>query len=100
MPFEKTIKRQVLPHAPSPTMTSLRLISLIAAGGRWVWECGGREGEKGGARRTRRRGGLCGERGVEGRKGDWGGRVLRERFEGESGCLEGVERGLKDCQSL
>lgn len=27
VPLEKTIKRQVLPHAPSPTMTSLRLIS-------------------------------------------------------------------------
>lgn len=30
VPLEKTMRRQVLPHAPSPTMTSLRLISDIA----------------------------------------------------------------------
>lgn len=32
VPLEKTIKRQVLPHAPSPTITSLRLISDMLAG--------------------------------------------------------------------
>jgi hypothetical protein len=29
VPREKTINRQVLPHAPSPTMTNLRRISDI-----------------------------------------------------------------------
>lgn len=33
VPFENTIKRQVLPHAPSPTITSLRLSSAIAREG-------------------------------------------------------------------
>lgn len=32
VPFEKTINKQVLPHAPSPTMTSLRRISVDMAG--------------------------------------------------------------------
>lgn len=39
VPLEKTIKRQVLPHAPSPTMTSLRLISDMVRVSIWRIEC-------------------------------------------------------------
>jgi hypothetical protein len=46
VPLEKTINKQVLPQAPSPTMTSFRRISAMVSGvvfggrGRWRRCCG------------------------------------------------------------